>query len=184
MNFDYQYSLLNGLGGRRPRPLSRFPSREIHGCLGRIGSIMKSTYIKTALTIGLFAGLVVQGLAATPEVESRFVADAKSAFDAKDSSKLLRLVCWDGVTPEMKTMLTQQFSGMVQQSTSQLELVAPDPNKKIEFTRNGVSFHLNLAVIKQLKITLVTKPGDSASVTIPVGEKDGNLFIATTAPVK
>jgi len=41
-----------------------------------------------------------------------------------------------------------------------------------------------LAVIKQLKITIVTKPGDSASAAMPVGEKDGKLFIAITAPVK
>jgi hypothetical protein len=84
----------------------------------------------------------------------------------------------------MKKELTEQYSGMVQQPISRVELVAPDPKQTTEFTRNGVTIRLNLTVIKQLKITIVTKPGDSASAAIPVGEKDGKLFITTTAPVK
>jgi hypothetical protein len=145
---------------------------------------MKNTYKQIVVTVGLFAALIIRSIAASPEAEAHFVADVKAAFDTKDSSKLLSLVCWDGVTPEWKTMLTPQFSGMVQQKVSGVELVAPDPKQTTEFTRNGTTYRLNLAVIKQLKITIVTKPGDSTSAAFPVGEKDGKLFIATTAPVK
>ena len=152
--------------------------------LGIIHTLMKNTYKQIVVTIGLFAALIVRSIAASPEAEAHFVAEAKAAFDTKDSSKLLSLVCWDGVTPAMKTELTEQYSGMVQQPVSKVELVAPDPKQTTEFTRNGGTIRLNLAVIKQLKITIVTKPGDSASAAIPVGEKDGKLFIATTAPVK
>ena len=84
----------------------------------------------------------------------------------------------------MKTMLTQQFSSMVQQPVTKLELVAPSPTLKTEYTRNGVTYRVNLAVIKQLKITFVTKSGDYTSAAIPVGEKDGKLFFPTAAPVK
>jgi hypothetical protein len=145
---------------------------------------MKKTYKQIVVTIGLFAALIVRCIAASPEAEAHFVAEAKAAFDTKDSSRLMSLVCWDGVTPEMKKELTEQYSGMVQQPISRVELVAPDPKQTTEFTRNGVTIRLNLTVIKQLKITIVTKPGDSASAAIPVGEKDGKLFITTTAPVK
>ena len=145
---------------------------------------MKNTHKQIVVTIGLFAALIVRSIAASPEAEAHFVADAKAAFDTKDSSKLMSLTCWDGVTSEFKTMQTQQYSAMVQSPISKVELVAPDPKQTTEFTRDGVTYRLNLAVIKQLKITIVTKPGDSASAAMPVGEKDGKLFIATTAPVK
>jgi hypothetical protein len=145
---------------------------------------MKNTYKQIVVTIGLFAALIVRGIAASPEVEAHFVADAKAAFDTKDASKLLSLVCWDGVTPELKTDLTEEFSEMVKQPVSRVELVAPDPKDTTEFKREGVTYHLNLTVVKQLKITFVSKPGDSASAGMPVGEKNGKLFIATTTPVK
>ena len=145
---------------------------------------MKNTHKHIILTIGLFAALIVRSIAASPEAEAGFIVDAKAAFDAKDSSKLLSLVCWDGVAPEMKTMLTKQFSSMVQHPVSKVELVAPSPTMKTEYTRDGVTYRINLDVIKQLKITWVPKSGDYTTAAIPVGEKDGKLFFTTAAPVK
>jgi len=168
-------------------PLSRFTPQVGGGSAFFVRhhyTLMKNTHKHIILTIGLFAALIVRSIAASPEAEAHFVADAKAALDAKDSSKLLSLVCWDGVAPEMKTMLTKQFSGMVQQPVSQVELVAPSPTLKTEYTRNGVTYRVNLAVIKQLKITYVPKSGDYTSLAIPVGEKDGKLLFTTAAPVK
>jgi hypothetical protein len=137
------------------------------------------------LALALFTTLNLRGLAATPEAEAQFTAEAKAAFDTKDSTKLLGLVCWDDVTPEVKTMLTEQLSFLVRQTVTQIELIAPDPQKKFEYTRNGVAYKSNLAVIDQLKVTIkVEKPLNSSSAAIPVGEKGGKLFIATTVPVK
>jgi hypothetical protein len=136
-------------------------------------------------TVALFAALVIRSMAASPEAETRFLADAKAALDTKNSTNLLKLVCWDGVAPEMKKMIEQQMSFLVQRPVTQIELLAPAPKQKIEYTRDGVTYRPNLAVIKQLKITFkADKPVTASSAELPVGEKDGRLFITTAAPAK
>jgi hypothetical protein len=130
----------------------------------------------------LLAALGLRSIAASPEAEARFIADARAAFDTKNSTNLLNLVCWDRVTPDMKQMVTRQLSYLVQKPVDHLELVAADPADKIEYTRNGVTYRSNLSVIKQLKITFKSESTGLSSAGFPIGEKDGKLFITTAAP--
>jgi hypothetical protein len=139
----------------------------------------------TILAIALLAAFSLPSIAANPEAKAQFIADVKVAFDTKDSTKLLDLVFWEGVSPEMKKMITQQMSGLVQQTVAQIELIALDPESKLEYTRDGITYRPNLTVVNQLKITFKSdNPANPSSAAMPVGEKGGKLFITTAAPVK
>ena len=175
-------------------PLSRFTSQVGGGSAFFVRPHastkynMKTKYmIKTiTLTIALFTALVLRSNAASPESEAQFIANAKAAFDTKDSGQLLKLMCWDGVAPEEKNKINLPMSVLVKRPVKQIELVAPPDPQKLEYTRDGVTYRPNLVVIKLLMVTFKSdKTADvSTPITFPVGEKDGKLFIATAAPVK
>jgi len=123
------------------------------------------------------------GVTADRASEAQFISQVRAAFAAKDSSKLLALVCWDNVEPSLRQSTEQQFSNLVTQTPSSITLEPPDPSQKYEYSRGGVSYRTNLAVTKLLKIDL--EPGSRFSttgVTMPVGEKQGALLITTAAP--
>ena len=154
--------------------------RALHDSITRRNNVLK----RITITAALFAALILRSIAASPEAEARFIADAKAAFDAKDSAKLLSLVCWDRVTPAMKQMVSKQLSALVQKPVVQFQLVAQDPKQKVEYTRDGVTYRPNLAGVKELKITFKSDATGLTSAGLPVGEKDGKLFITTAASAK
>jgi hypothetical protein len=144
---------------------------------------MKSLHIREILAAFVFIAsfLHVDAKAVNPNAEARFIAQAKAAFDTKDSSKLLALVCWDDVQPEVKQSVSQQFANLVTLTPANIELVVPDPKQKFEYSRGGVTYRTNLAVTKLLKIQFTPgNPLNTTEASIPVGVKDGKLFITTT----
>jgi hypothetical protein len=144
---------------------------------------MKSLHVSViiAALVIIASSLPLDSVAANPDTEAGFIAQAKSAFDTMDSTKLLALVCWDDVPPEVKQSVSQQFANLMTLTPTNIELVAPDPKQKYEFSRGGITYRTNLAVTKQLEIKF--KPGNPLNTdkaSIPVGEKNGKLFITTT----
>jgi hypothetical protein len=123
--------------------------------------------------------------AASPAAESQFISQAKAAFDTKDSARLLALVCWDNVEDSMKQGIEQQFRELVKLEPETIKLVPADPKEQYEYSRGGVTYRTNLAVSKQLKINF--KPGNplnTTEATMPLGEKEGRLFVTTAVPAK
>jgi hypothetical protein len=155
------------------------------------------------LTLALTTVLAFQlhsALAATPEEETRFVTAAKQAFEKHDADALMALTCWDRVPDRFKDK--RAFASDVALSFTDISLVAPD-RQFADFVwkdSDGITYRLNLPVVKQLKISFVkgsrVYPVGEKDGTImrwhpandiqiyPVGEKDGKFYVAEPEPVK
>lgn len=122
--------------------------------------------------------------AASPASEAQLVAQVKSAFESRDPAKLLALVCWDRVELGMRQGIERQFSNLVKLEPTRIELVAPDPNARYEYSRAGTKYRTNLAVTKQLRVEFKPNELNTTEVTMPLGEKDGRVLITTAAPIE
>jgi hypothetical protein len=141
--------------------------------------------------------------AASPAEEARFLNAATNAFAAHDADALVAMTCWDGTPDKLKNDGKEQYATIVAgPRATDIRFVNPDP--KYEWTVDedprliqidpdwktaGVAYHSNLPVTKQLKITFAPMDaggGNSMtiSVTYPVGEKDGKLYLIEPAPAK
>ena len=163
---------------------------------------MKPLFLAMAVVFSL---PVLPVRAASPEEEARFINAARNAFDKHDANALVTMTCWDRVPDKLKNSGKQQYMGGVTAPVADIKLINPDPKHAnlewnedkdprfaelgIEWKEAGVTYRLNLPVVKQLKITFAPqKFSDGTSLTIdcayPVGEKDGKLYLLEPAPVK
>ena len=124
--------------------------------------------------------------AASPEEQAGFLAAVRQAFDKQDTNALFALVCWDRVTAKDADSARERFKTIISGAkVTDMALADPDPKMpKHEWTgKDGVSYRQNLPMIKQLKITFA--PGALFHRgLLPVGEKDGKLYLSEPAPVK
>jgi hypothetical protein len=154
-----------------------------------------------ALTV-VFSLPVLPVQAASQEEETRFLSAAKDAFAKHDANALVAMTCWDRVPEKLKKDGKQQYMTIVAGPSAvdfklldhpKLEWNVDDDARFVEidpaWKESGIVYHSNLPVVKQLKITFAPlKSGGGTSVTIsvtyPVGEKDGKLYLVEPAPVK
>lgn len=131
----------------------------------------------------LSAFTAIEAIAVTPEEEARFAAAAKKAFDAHDASGLAELTYWDGVPETQKQITRARYEEMVKTSDLDVSLVDRDPKfADRPWTKNGVAYHANLPVTRQLQI--VSPTDANFKLRLSVGEKDGKLCLTGQAPVK
>jgi hypothetical protein len=129
-------------------------------------------------------GILFNTSAATPQEEARFLVEVKSAFEKKDSKAFLDLFCWDRVPPFIKSVSEKTAPATVALKVDTITLVPASPETAgTEFVRDGVTYRPNLPVTKQIEVAH-SYAGGKGKVTMPVGEKDGKLFITTAAPSK
>ena len=121
--------------------------------------------------------------------ETAFIQKVQAAIDTKDGDAMFSLVYLDGVAQSMKEMLQKQISGIVNQPIKSISLIDPMPGQIFEHTREGIVYRTNLTPIKILKVEYIeTSPVSlgsisNASMSFPVGDLNGTLFITTAAPV-
>jgi hypothetical protein len=141
------------------------------------------------LILALTSALVFQlqsAVAASPEEEARFLAAVRQGFDKQDTNALFALTCWDRVPEKSieygKAQLVRDITTM---KVSDMKLIDADPKfpDREWKDKDGVAYRSNLPVIKQLKITFVPG-GRFKQGVIPVGDKDGILYMLEPAPVK
>jgi hypothetical protein len=141
------------------------------------------------------------GVAASPEEEARFVAAVKQAFEKHDAEGLIALTCWDRVTDKSKDFGKRHFAKVVARTATDFTLTNPDPQYPVGEWKeaDGVTYGLNLPLVKQLKVVLSVKDkikdkapeaidvfgiDDYGMIIFNVGEKDGKLYLLEPAPVK
>lgn len=146
---------------------------------------MRTTIARTAMIhVMVLCSLFQTANSASATAEALFISQVRAAFDAKDSTKLLALVFWDRVEPSMRRGMEQQFENLMTLVPTKIELVPPEPSEQYEYSRGGTTYRTNLAVTKKLKIEF--RSGNQFNTTgavIPLGERDGRLFITTAVPV-
>ena len=96
----------------------------------------------------------------------------------------MELTLWDRVPDGRREALEELYSRDVALTVSKVALVPPDPDyPDIEWQKDGVTYRSNLPVSKHLKASW--HDGDtSGDVRLPVGEKDGRLYLLAPAPVE
>ena len=137
--------------------------------------------ITTAVLGGLFTAN-----AASPQEEARFLADVKSAFEQKDAKAFLKLYCWDRVPDSVRSAVEKTTPRLLELRVESIALVAASPKlAKSEFVRDGVAYRPNLPITKQVEVTHSSAEEKmKGKATIPVGEKDGKLYVTCTVPEK
>ncbi|MEO7297598.1 MAG: hypothetical protein ABI042_03365 [Verrucomicrobiota bacterium] len=136
--------------------------------------------------IGAIFSITLRAFSAAPAEEARFLGAVKSAFEKKDTKAFLGLYCWDGVTDFIKSVAEETTPETLAFKVGSITLVNAAPGTTIEFVREGVTYRNNLKVTKQIEVTYSreSKLKVTGKIIIPVGEKDGKLFITTAAPAK
>jgi len=127
--------------------------------------------------------------AVTSEEEARFVTAVRKAFEARDASALDALTCWDRVPQKSKENTQRGYTGLIGEKTCVFEFKLAEPDLKFvghDQTEDGVTYRANLPITKQLEVTCRDKADKKILLVIsyPVGEKDGQLFLLGSAPVK
>jgi hypothetical protein len=136
-----------------------------------------------------FLDLKKPAAAAPPEEETRFLAAAEKAFDARDASGLDALTYWDRVPEKQKQNLQHAYAALVVEKDAIFDFKLVDPDRNFvdrDRTEDGVTYRMNLPVTRQLNMK-ATDPRDKKTLfvlTFAVGEKDGKLFLLGSAPVK
>lgn len=141
---------------------------------------MKTTLISLSLVFAFNSAI----LAASPEEEARFVAEAEKALKAKDIGAFLKLHYLEGVPGYWKEMLNETLPLLIEWPISQVTLAKPKPGEKeeIELTHDGVKYRAALPITQMLRIKFQAQPGTPVDASFAVGEKGGKLFITVAAP--
>ncbi|HEY2460165.1 MAG TPA: hypothetical protein VGI16_05140 [Candidatus Acidoferrum sp.] len=112
--------------------------------------------------------------------EAELVDGFRRTHDARDLPGISKLFCWDGVTAEMRKITEDRVQEMFDEKIVSIKLTDEHPKGRSNlFTRNGVTYGLNLPVVKEL----VSQTESSGTNDYPVGVKDGQYVIALMAPV-
>jgi hypothetical protein len=124
--------------------------------------------------------------AETQPSQSELIDGYRQAHDRRDLQAMLKLFCWDGVTPELRQMTEDGVKGMFEEKILRIKIADEHPKGRMnQYIRNGVTYGLNLPVVKELVLQTASSspnvtPGSSY---YPVGIKDGHYVIAVMAPV-
>jgi len=122
--------------------------------------------------------------AASPEEEVRFEQEVRSAFEKQDLSLLEKLTCWDRVPDGRRKATMKLYARDLKFGAKAVKLIDPDPTcPDVAWTKDGVTYKSNLAVIKNVKIRF-NEGARSKDGTYFVGEKEGKLFLLAPAPVQ
>lgn len=139
---------------------------------------------KIAPALSVILTAVCSCWAASPQEEARFEQAVRSAFEKQDVGLLEKLTCWDRVPEARRKATTKLYARDLNFGARAVKLIEPDPrNPDIAWTKDGVTYKSNLAVIKHVKITF-NEGARFKDGTYFVGEKEGKLFLLAPAPVQ
>jgi len=129
--------------------------------------------------------LAPQLYAASPQEEARFLTAVKKAFATQDAKAFLSLYYWEGVPDSIKAVAERTTPRFLKLGGTISLVPASSKTAKTEFVRDGVTYRFNLPVTKQIEVAHASPESKSkGKLTIPVGEKDGKLYITSQAPAK
>jgi len=116
--------------------------------------------------------------------ESELIEGYRQAHDRRDLQAMLKLYCFDRVTPEIKKMTEEGAKGMFDEKIVSIKMTSEHPKGRMnQYIRNGVTYGLNLPSVKELVVETPVPTSPPASSYYPVGIKDGHYRIVVAAPV-
>jgi hypothetical protein len=140
-----------------------------------------------ALVISIFfagcAGAPVKASAAGPS-ETELINAYRHAHDSRDLQAMMKLYCWDRVTPEIRKMTEQHAKEMFDEKIGKITITSEHPKERLtQYIRNGVTYGLNVTPVRELVVETPVANSPPGTTDYPVGIKDGHYCIAVAAPV-
>ena len=108
----------------------------------------------------------------------------REAHQSKDVPKAMALVYWAGVDEQIRASLERNFRGDLQRVLRDVQVIPPAQGTLTEYSRGGVTYRPNLAVVKTLVVQFEKGADGVTSTTYLLGMKDGRLFITTAVAVR
>jgi len=140
-----------------------------------------------AMTVFLWSSATTKSEQATnaQPSQSELIDGYRQAHDRRDLQAMLKLFCWDGVTPELKKVTEDWAKEMFEEKVLSIKMTTEDPKGRMNrYIKNGVSYGLNLPVMAELVVETPSLPKAAPEKSYyAVGIKDGHYLIALMAPV-
>jgi len=144
-------------------------------------------YSMMATAVGLLSCANTQSAQAAnaQPSESELIDGYREAHARRDLQAMLKLFCWDGVTPEVKKVTENGVKEMFEDKILSIKMTTEHPKGRMNrYIKNGVSYGLNLPVLRELVVETPFLPKAApVSSYYPVGVKDGHYVISLMAPV-
>ena len=117
--------------------------------------------------------------------ESELIDTYRRAHDTRDLQAMLKLFCWDGVTPEIRKVMETRIKEMFEETLLSIRTTTEHPKGRMNrYIKNGVSYGLNLPVVSELVVETPSLPKAAPEKSYyPVGIKNGRYLISLMAPV-
>ena len=134
--------------------------------------------------IGL--GLLACGPPEPPRSPEALADAFREAHEDSDLVALSRLVYWEQVDARTRSSFEKQSSADFGLEISDLVVEPVDPDMKLEYTLEGVTYRPNLDPVGRLRVEF--EPGEAdgmpttRSTSYLFGTRDGVYWIATSAP--
>jgi hypothetical protein len=146
--------------------------------------------IKTATLVACVFTLSVWHVAAdnAPASPDELVKRLEQALQTKNQGAALALVCWDGVSPGMKTQqeapIHMMFDEIGQgQQLSSVKAGPLTPDAPIEMVLNGVKYHPNVKVLGTIHVTL-DEDTNPTEFVFCYGKKDNGYWLTALVEAK
>jgi len=107
----------------------------------------------------------------------------QDAYRAKDVGRVLGLFYMANVDEATKSSLIRNIQADFPNTLESVEIVAPAANNLHQYTRDGVTYGVNLPVIKEAKVKFAKNASGITSTSFYVGAHDGTYYLVTAAPV-
>jgi hypothetical protein len=125
-----------------------------------------------------------QELPKPQQSESELIDGYRRAHDRRDLEGMLKLFCWDKVTPEVRKVTEEHVKGSFDDNILTVRITTEHPKGRVnQFLRNGVLYGFNLTVIKELVLESAVPNGGPEMSYHPIGIKDDHYVIALMVPL-
>ena len=149
-------------------------------------NIPSSSYRVLLLGTVLFslAQIQSQELPRPQQSESELIDAYRQAHDRRDLEGMLKLFCWDKVTPEVRKVTEEHVKSSFEDNLLTVRITGEHPKGRVnQFVRNGVLYGFNLTVIKELVVESAVPNGAPEMSYRPIGIKDDHYAIALMVPL-
>jgi hypothetical protein len=107
----------------------------------------------------------------------------QDAYRAKDIDGVLALFYMAGVDDATKASLIKNIQADFQNTLPSVELVEPAAKNLYQYTQGGITYGVNLPVIKEAKLKFAKNASGITSTSFYVGIHNGTYYLVTAAPV-
>ena len=151
--------------------------------------MMKQT--KTRLFLALTITLLVNFASIAAPDQADFLSRIQEAFQTHDSTPLVESTLWTGVSEGDKQESIQRHKQQVELNMTRIEIKAAEDRYWRNFKKDGIEYSYNLPVTWQVvvhvekgsKIELSFGEVPIRDIKMPVGEKDGQLYLLESKKV-